>query len=267
MCAVVAVNEALGKPISVLRWSVVRLVFPTVTSQGIRVGLFHNWQVGDGRERAVLLYVLENATQGDPQSVADAIDEYALEQAVLINIGDEKGQLLDDIVERERPKLYLELGAYIGYSAVRTGALLQRHGGRLVSVEFNQQNAFIAQTIVNYAGLGDTVTVVHGYLGDGGATVKRLEKQYGFGKGALDFALLDHAKEAYLPDLKTILSKGWLRAGSVVCADNMRVPGVPDYAEYMRRGEGKRLFRTVEHEAHLEYSILIKDMLMESVVL
>ena len=82
--------------------------------------------------------------------------------------------------------------------------------------------------------------------------------------GSLDFVFLDHDKDAYLPDLEAAsLDRGWLHPGSVVVADNVKFPGAPDYREYMRAQEG-RTWRTIEHETHVEYQTLIKDLVLES---
>ena len=104
---------------------------------------------------------------------------------------------------------------------------------------------------------------MHGTIGDGGATIAALESEHGFADGSVDFVFLDHAKEAYLPDLERIVEEGWLHPGSVVVADNVKNPGVPGYREFMREHEG-RDWRTVEHETHVEYQTLIKDLVLES---
>ncbi|MDP9433954.1 MAG: O-methyltransferase, partial [Actinomycetota bacterium] len=51
--------------------------------------------------------------------------------------------------------------------------------------------------------------------------------------------------------------------GTVVVADNVRFPGAPEYRAFMSREEG-RTWRTVEHDAHVEYQNLIKDLVLES---
>ena len=82
-------------------------------------------------------------------------------------------------------------------------------------------------------------------------------------KKPVDLAFLDHDKDAYLPDLEAILARGWLHPGSVVVADNIKMPGAPDYLAYMREHEGRE-WHTVEHHAHVEYQPLLKDMVLES---
>ena len=46
-------------------------------------------------------------------------------------------------------------------------------------------------------------------------------------------------------------------------ADNIRRPGAPDYREFMRTQEGQG-WRTSEHETHVEYQSLLKDLVLES---
>jgi catechol O-methyltransferase len=220
------------------------------------------WQVGDRREEALAEYVLENARAGDLDDAIRTIDKFCYEQSFMINVGDEKGEILDAAVRRVDPKLVLELGTYCGYSALRI-ARMMGEGSRLVSVEFNPANAQIARRIWDHAGVGERLTVVTGTLGDGGDTIDRLESEHGFTAGAVDLVFLDHDKNAYLPDLERIVERGWLHPGSVVVADNIKFPGAPKYRAFMREAEGT-LWRSVEHSTHAEYQTLLKDVVLES---
>lgn len=219
-------------------------------------------QMGDGREEALADYVTAHARRGDLDDVIRTIDEFAYTQSFLINVGDEKGEILDRAVDRTRPRCLLELGTYCGYSALRICRAMSARA-RLVSVEFSPANADIARRIWTHAGVSDRVAVVAGTLDDGGRTIATLESEHGFGAGNLDFVFLDHAKSAYLPDLERILDRGWLHAGSVVVADNVKLPGAPEYRAYMRAGQDKS-WRTVEHSTHAEYQTLLKDLVLES---
>ena len=49
----------------------------------------------------------------------------------------------------------------------------------------------------------------------------------------------------------------------VVVADNVKLPGAPKYRAYMTAQEGRR-WHTVEHETHVEYQSLLKDLVLES---
>ena len=248
-------TEIGGRRLPIFRWSFVRMML------GMR-RLTTEWQVGDGREDALAEYVTAKAVPGDLDSAIATVDEFAYEQSFLINVGDEKGALLDAAIRRAEPRRLLELGTYCGYSALRTARVMPEDA-HLYSIEFLEANADIARRILSHAGVDSRVTVVVGSLGDDGKTVDALEKEHGFTAGSLDFVFIDHAKDAYLPDLERIQERGWLRAGAIVVADNVKVPGAPDYRDYMRAQEGGR-WRTTEHDTHVEYQSLLKDLVFES---
>lgn len=237
-----------------LRWSLLRT--------GLSIRRFNTTgQVGDGREAAAADYVETHARRGDVDDVLATVDRYAYEESFLVNVGDEKGALLDAAVRRADPALVLELGTYCGYGALRIARAAPR--ARVVSVELSGANAEVAQRIWTHAGVADRVSCVVGTVGDGGATLDRLALGHGFSKGALDFLFVDHDKNAYLADLLAILDRGWLRRGAIVMADNVGFPGAPKYRAYMREQQGV-LFDTVEHPAHVEYQSLIPDLVLES---
>jgi catechol O-methyltransferase len=247
--------ELGGKRLPFLRWSFLRMLLgmKTLTSE---------WQVGDGREEALGEYVAQHARAGDLDDVIRVVDEFCYEQSVMMNVGDEKGELLDAALRRAGPQLILELGTYCGYSALRL-ARVMREDARVVSIEFSAANAAIARGIWEHAGIADRVRVVVGTLGDGGKTMDVLEAEHRFGAGSVGFAFIDHDKDAYLPDLQRIVERGWLSQGAIVVADNIKFPGAPKYRAFMTEEEG-RTWRTVEHGTHVEYQSLIKDLVLES---
>lgn len=247
--------EIGGKRFPFLRWSVWRMAL------GAR-HLLLNWQVGDGREEALARHVTTHARAGDVDDTIRAIDDFCYRQSVLMNVGDEKGEILDRAVRRARPRRLLELGAYCGYSGLRMARVMEP-GARLFSVEFSAANADIARRIWRHAGVADRLTVVVGSLGDDGRTIATLESEHGFAPGSLDFVFIDHDKAAYLPDLERIVDRGWLHPGSVVVADNVKIPGAPKYRAHMKAEEG-RTWRTIEHDTHVEYQSLLKDLVLES---
>lgn len=236
-----------------LRWSMVRMAVAMP-------GFLKTGQIGDGREKATADYVEAHARAGDVDDVLDTIDEFAREKSMLMNVGDEKGALLDAAVRRADPKLALELGTYCGYGALRIARAAP--AARVFSVEFSAANADVARRIWAHAGVGDRITCVVGTIGDGGVTLDTLAG-HGFTTGALDVLFIDHDKSAYLTDLEAILERGWLRRGAIVVADNVRIPGAPKYRAYMRSHQGG-LWDTVEHRTHVEYQTLMPDLVLES---
>lgn len=243
----------LKRRLPMLRWSFIRM--------GIGARHFaRTGQWGDGREQAAARYVLANARAGDVDDVLTTIDRFAYDKSFLINVGDEKGLLLDAAVTRANPQLALELGTYCGYSALRIARAAPQ--ARVFSVEFSPVNAEIARRIWAHAGVADRVTCVVGTIGDGGRTLDALAAG-GFDAGGLDFVFLDHDKNAYLTDLQSLLGRGWLHPGSIVVADNVRLPGAPKYLAYMHEQQGAT-WDTTEHKTHAEYQTLLPDLVLES---
>jgi catechol O-methyltransferase len=253
--AVVAVNEMRSKRVPFLRRSFLRLLLAV---RRLRT----DGQVGDAREEALAAYVLANARQGDIDDVIRVIDDFCYNRSFMMNVGDEKGEILDAAVRRVRPRRLLELGTYCGYSALRMVRVMPSYA-RLYSIELSPANADIARRIWDHAGVGDRATVVVGHLGDGGSTLDRLHAEHGFASRSIDFVFIDHDKAAYLPDLQRILSQGWLHPRSVVVADNVKFPGAPEYRAYMKKQEGRSWY-TTEHKTHVEYQSWIKDLVLES---
>jgi catechol O-methyltransferase len=237
-----------------LRWSVWRLAvgMPSFLKSG---------QIGDGREQACAAYVEANARRGDIDDVLRAIDTFATEKSILVNVGVEKGALLDAAVRRADPSLVLELGTYCGYSALRIARAAP--AAKVYSVEFAAANSEVARRIWAHAGVEDRITCVVGTIGDGGTTLDTLANDHGFGAGKVDLMFIDHDKRAYLPDLQSVLDRGWLHQGSIAVADNVRFPGAPQYRAYMKEQQGK-LWKTVEHKTHLEYQSMFPDLVLES---
>jgi catechol O-methyltransferase len=245
---------SLKQRVPFLRWSFWRMATGSrnITTTG---------QIGDGREAAAVEYVLNNAKAGDVDDVLAAIDRFAYQKSMLINVGDEKGALLDAAVQRADPQLALELGTYCGYSALRIARAAP--AAKVLSVELAEANAANARQIWAHAGVDDRITCVVGTIGDGGRTLDALADRHGVGAGSLDFVFVDHDKDAYLTDLQSILDRGWLHRGSIVVADNVKMPGAPKYRAYMHEQQDK-LWRTTEHAAHVEYQQMLTDLVLES---
>ena len=102
-------------------------------------------------------------------------------------------------------------------------------GQRYFSLERNPEFAAVITSLVDLAGLSDTVKVVVGSSAD---SIKRLH-----GSGALkqvDMMFLDHYKPAYTTDLKLCEHLRLVTPGTVLAADNVIKPGNPPYLEYVR---------------------------------
>ena len=117
----IALNTLFGKPIPFLRWSFRRMILGMKT-------LLDKWQVGDGREQKVAEAVLKKAKRNDAADVIRVIDNFGYNDSLLINVGDKKGKIVDSAIQRANPKIILELGTYVGYSAIRMAQQLPPDG-------------------------------------------------------------------------------------------------------------------------------------------
>ena len=83
--------------------------------------------MGQTAKRA-LKHVLENCgyARGKPDLAMAAMDKYIVSGGgFLMNIGPEKGEIIDNEMARANPKAVVELGTYCGYSAVRMARFLK----------------------------------------------------------------------------------------------------------------------------------------------
>ncbi|CAM6096232.1 unnamed protein product [Calypogeia fissa] len=212
-------------------------------------------QAGDGREKALLKYVLENA-ENNPESVLKTIDKYA-QKSWLMNIGDLKGLILEKSLISANPKTVLELGAYVGYSATLIASKLEP-GGKLISLEMSELNASITRQVVDRAGLSDKVDVVTGILSEKIEEVRKLLVE--LGRKQFDFVFIDHDKNYYLSDFLILKEHGLVGKGTILFADNMRIPGSPKYREYMNTHADE--YDTVETKTSFEYLTWLPDSVL-----
>ncbi|XP_006013444.1 catechol O-methyltransferase A [Latimeria chalumnae] len=216
-----------------------------------------NWLTGSSRPERILKYMQKAAVRGNAESVVNAIDEFCNKQEWAMNVGDEKGLILDRVVSEAGPHTVLELGTYCGYSTVRIARLL-KPGARVYSVEFNPSYAKVANQIIDFAGVGDRVEVLEGSSAD---LIPELKKKFDI--DTFDLVFIDHWKEYYLPDTKLLEAFGLLRKGTVLLADNVVFPGAPEYLAYIRNSPR---YRSEYYQSYLEYT-RVEDGLEKSVFL
>ncbi|ETN43962.1 uncharacterized protein HMPREF1541_10827 [Cyphellophora europaea CBS 101466] len=188
----------------------------------------------DGREVELLHYVFSRPNvdqiRGDAQAVLAAIDDFARTQKYLMNVGEDKGRIVTDLIFEVKPTVMVELGGYIGYSCILFGDAVRKAGGkRYFSLERNPEFAAVIMALVDLAGLSDVVKVI---IGSSDASLKRLYDNGDLQK--IDLMFLDHYKPAYTTDLKLCEELGLVGPGSVLAADNVIKPGNPPYLEYVR---------------------------------
>lgn len=113
----------------------------------------------DALKPMVATAVEYSATKGSPQSVIEAIDDFANHYHRIMIIGDDKGGQIDKVLKEHKPKIMYELGCFVGYSAVRFGALIREWGGKFYGFEVDAQSVEVSRKVVEHAGLSDSVEV------------------------------------------------------------------------------------------------------------
>lgn len=124
----------------------------------------------------------------------------------------------------------VELGGYVGYSAILFGSAVRKAGGsKYFCLERNPEFGAVIASLVHLAGLSDVVQVE---IGSSDASLARLHSSGTLKK--VDMMFLDHYKPAYTTDLKLCEELGLVGEGTVLAADNVIKPGNPPYLEYVR---------------------------------
>lgn len=168
-----------------------------------------------------------------------------------MNVGEDKGKIVSDLIAEVKPEIMVELGGYVGYSALLFGDAVRKAGGkRYLSLERNPEFAAVVGSLVDLAGLSDVVKIIVGTSGDS------LEKLHANGSLThIDLLFLDHFKPAYVADLKICEYLGLVSPGSVLAADNVIKPGNPPYLEYVRSTVEEKRHRAKEgNQVHVDIS-------------
>ncbi|ESZ95377.1 catechol O-methyltransferase [Sclerotinia borealis F-4128] len=194
----------------------------------------------DGREEELVEFVRNHPDrsriQGSPAKVLQAIDEYGRTKRYLMNVGEDKGAIVTNIIKENNPQVMVELGGYCGYSTILFGSAVRAAGGKkYYSLERSPKFAKVITTLVEFAGLDGFVEVIVGPSNEG------IQILHSKGLKSIDMMFLDHYKPAYTTDLKLCEQLGLINKGTVLAADNVISPGNPPYLEYVRSSVEEKL--------------------------
>lgn len=190
----------------------------------------------DGRERDLLHYVFSRPDLEDlrdsPSKVLRAIDDYSEQYQYLMNIGPTKGKYISGLIVQNKPSVMIELGGYVGYSAILFADAVRASGGKqYFSLEVNPEMAAVSNVLVDLAGLRDFVRIMIGPSDESLVRLIRDEKKI----SAVELVFIDHWQELYLPDLQLLEGLNVLKPDvSLLVADNMRLSGSLNYQEWLR---------------------------------
>jgi len=181
----------------------------------------------------ILPYIFSEAKQGDVSAMIAAFDKFG-EYYPMYKCGDEKGKLLEEVIQETKPKVVLEIGSFLGYSAIRMLRNMKADS-KMITIESKSENAEVARQIFSYAGFADKVQILKGKLAkDAIPEVGKLLKGV-----PVDVVFMDHFKESYLEDLIQMEKLGIVGEGTVLLADNVIYPGAPEFLGYVSTRKGR----------------------------
>ena len=198
--------------------------------------------------RETLDYVFSNAEKNNPKSILQTIDNFVLESGqFLMNVGPEKGEILRDHLLKSKPNNVIELGTFIGYSAVLISSTIGEKS-KLTSIDSDSHSIEIAKELINFAGLDDKVNLMHG-------SAEEIIPELNFNA---DFVFIDHAKKKYLSDLKLLETQEIILKNCTVFADNVGIfkDEMVEYFDHVRNS-GK--YQSQNFSSKLEYRNNIYD--------
>jgi len=170
--------------------------------------------------------IIEKPAMSVAEKVLEEI-ETAAQKEFLPIIGPSKGKFLIKEVRKAKPCHILEVGTFIGYSAILIGKELDQNA-EIVTIEIYRKTAEIAEENIIKAKIPAKVNII---TGNATKVIPTLQ-------GPFDFVFIDADKNEYLQYLK--LAEPKLCKGTVVFADNAGIfaDQMNDYLDYVRNSGG-----------------------------
>jgi predicted O-methyltransferase YrrM len=151
------------------------------------------------------------------QEQADALER------IYMPISASGGALLYSLIRASRPDTVVEFGTSYGISTVYlAAAVTDNRQGRVVSTELSATKISAARANLAEAGLDGVVTILPG---DARETLTSVA-------GPIGLVVLDGWKELCLPLLQQLQAR--LAPGALVVADDINLPSMGPYLEYVR---------------------------------
>lgn len=160
-----------------------------------------------------------------------------------MNVPAADGQLLHDIILKNKYTRALELGTSTGHSGIWIAWALSKTGGKLITVEIDAERHREAVANFKEAGLSEYIDA---RLADAHRLVEELP-------GPFDFVFIDADKEWYVNYARAVIPK--LEAGGCITAHNVTA-SMPGRWGRNRRGGSGDYYEFMSSQADFETSIL-----------
>jgi len=171
---------------------------------------------------------------------AFAQDQKALDERVLqflensrqdwhdLNVPYEDGKVLHDLIVENNYQSALEIGTSTGHSTIWIAWALSKTGGKMITIEIDENRQKVAIENIKALGLSDYVDFK---LGDAHQLVKELT-------GSFDFVFSDADKDWYVQYFKDMDPK--LEKGGCFTAHNVlqRIRGIAEYMDFVNAHPG-----------------------------
>ncbi len=148
------------------------------------------------------------------------LEKYAAENNVPI-VTKEVAEYLKFMVDMNKSQNILEVGTAIGYSGILMARAAQKYGGKLTTIEIDEERYREANINFEKAGLDNVRTI----LGDAGEEIKKLNEEF-------DFVFIDASKGHYREFFDD--SYKLLKNDGIIFIDNIMFRGYL-YKEYPKR--------------------------------
>ena len=148
------------------------------------------------------------------------LEKYAAENNVPI-VTKEVAEYLKFMVDMNKSQNILEVGTAIGYSGILMARAAQKYGGKLTTIEIDEERYKEANINFEKAGLDNVRTI----LGDAGEEIKKLNEEF-------DFVFIDASKGHYREFFDD--SYKLLKKDGIIFIDNIMFRGYL-YKEYPKR--------------------------------
>lgn len=139
------------------------------------------------------------------------------------NVPESDARLLYDLIIKNNYKNAVEIGTSTGYSGIWMAWALSKTGGKLITVEIDEERYKEALKNFEQAGLSKFIDAK---LADAHELVPKLN-------GPIDFVFSDADKSWYLNYFKALDPK--LLVGGCFTAHNVGMPGVNEYYDYVKK--------------------------------
>jgi len=224
--------------------SPIRSLYLSLMRSGFRPRLSRNsMHLGLQKVARLIDEVEADGSMGEPQSILQSCERFAKYKGQWLKVaGLEKAEILSTGF-RARPLLshqvITEFGAFVGYTAVRLGNMVLKHGeGRVISLEVNPIHVCVARHLLDLAALSQVSEVRPGQAKD---ALPWISEECG--GACVGFSFMDHRGTIFHKDFALLEKMHLFAPRSRFIADNTLNPGAPLFL-WMQKAQW-RLTRTL----------------------